>query len=465
MKNCTLRNITKAVSGTYFGPEENLDREIENACFDSRKIQKDGLFFATRGERTNGHAFLKDIYEKGALCAVTEREVTKEDLPEGMDVSEVSCIVVEDAFIAIRKLAAFYRKQLCVKVVGITGSVGKTSTKEMIAAVLSEKYNVLKTEKNHNNALGLSQTIFALRPEHEVAVLEMGISDFGEMALLASVARPDIGVITNIGQCHLENLGDRDGIFRAKTEFFGYLPPEGKVVLNGGDDLLAAVKNVCGSKPVFYNKEGECYATDIEEKGLLGSSCIIHTGEEQIRAEIPIPGRHQILNAMAAASVGKLLGLSGSQIEAGIRKTAVIDGRNKVIDMGRFVVIDDCYNANPVSMKAGLALLDQAKGRSVAVLGDMFELGDGERQLHRQVGEAMAQESMRPDVLVCIGDLAASIYEGAVSVSEKYLFATKEEFLEKMETILQTGDTILVKASHGMAFETLVQEMKKRCED
>ena len=459
MKNLSLGNIAKVVSGSYHGPKELLDRQIEGACLDSRLLQKDWLFFATPGEKTDGHNYLGQIYEKGALCAIVQREVEKSDLPEGIQLENIAYIRVADSFSALRKLAAFYRMQLDVKVVGVTGSVGKTSTKEMIAAVLGTKYKVLKTEKNYNNAVGLPLTILRLREDDQVAVLEMGISDFGEMAVLASMARPDIGVITNIGQCHLENLGTREGIFRAKTEFFGYLNEGGRVVLNGGDDLLSKVESVAGKKPVFFNKEPDCYATDIVSEGLQGTRCRIKTSSMQVDVRIPVPGEHQVVNACAAAAVASLLGLDAEEIRRGVAATAVVDGRSRIIETGRYTIVDDCYNANPVSMKAGLRLLAETEGRKVAVLGDMFELGTEEKELHSGVGKAMNDPRQRPDVLVCIGRLARMIFEGAPQMPEKYYFEDKESFLKAKDDILKQGDVILLKASHGMEFGHLVEAL------
>ncbi len=459
MKNLTLGTIAKVVSGTYHGPERLLDREIEGACLDSRLVRREWLFFATPGEKTDGHNFLGQVYEKGALCTITQRDVEKADLPEGIALSDVAYIRVSDSFCALRKLAAFYRTQLDVKVVGITGSVGKTSTKEMIAAVLSAKYKVLKTEKNFNNAIGLPLTILRLREDDRVAVLEMGISDFGEMAVLASMARPDIGVITNIGQCHLENLGTREGIFRAKTEFFGYLNEGGRVVLNGDDDLLSQVKNVAGEEPVFFNKEPDCYATDIVSDGLQGTRCRIRTRDMEIEARIPVPGEHQVSNACAAVAVASLLGLTGEEIRRGLVETAVVDGRSRIIETEQYTIVDDCYNANPVSMKAGLKLLAETGGRKVAVLGDMFELGTEEKELHREVGRAMRDPRFRPDVVICIGQLARLICEEAPQDLEKYYFEDKESFLAEHAKILKQNDVILLKASHGMGFGDLVDAL------
>ncbi len=457
MKNMSLENIAAAVSGIWHGPAENLKKQVTGVTLDSRQIEEGGLFFATKGERTNGHKYLPMIYEKGALCAIVERDLEEADLPQGMKIEEVSYIKVTDSFAALRHLAAWYCMQLDVKVVGITGSVGKTSTKEMVASVLSQKYKVLKTEGNFNNAVGLPLTVFRLREEDEVAVLEMGISEFGEMSVLAAIARPDVALITNIGQCHLENLGTRDGILLAKTEMFHYLKDGGRVVLNGSDDKLVTVSEVKGKEPIFFNDGKSSFAADIESRGLKGTDCKLHTPAGEIAVHIPIPGEHQVQNALAAAAVGQILGLTNEQIAGGIEKVQSLGGRSRILQTGRYTLIDDCYNANPVSMKAGLALLQQADTRKVAVLGDMFELGADEKAMHRGVGTAMKEEGICPDVLICIGSLASEIYEGAPAETEKYLFADKPAFIEKYAEILRQDDTVLLKASHGMGFSELVE--------
>ena len=462
MNLLTLENIWNAAGGSYFGPKENLKKAIAGTIQDSRKIEKDWLFLAAKGEKTDGHRFISDVYEKGALAVICERELTDADAPEGRSIDEFSFIVVPDTFAALRKLAAWYRKQLDVKVVGITGSVGKTSTKEMIAATLGVRYRVLKTEGNFNNAIGLPLTIMRLKADDEIAVLEMGISDFGEMSLLSSMARPDICVITNIGQCHLETLGDRDGIYLAKTEMFHYLRDGGRAVLNGSDDKLAATEAVCGRVPEFFNDGRQSFASDIESLGLLGTRAVLHFKGRQIDVTIPVPGEHQVTNALAAAAVGDILGLTDDEIRNGISDTQGLSGRGNIIRTGKNIIIDDCYNANPASMRAALKLLSGAPGRRVAVLGDMFELGTDEAELHRQVGLAMADKSMRPDVLICIGKLSGNIYEGAPDDVDKHMYPDKSEFLKYAADLLQDGDTILFKASHGMEFSKLVDGMRSR---
>lgn len=243
MKNMTLRNIAKACNGIYYGPEEALSREITEVVTDSRKAGEGCLFVAIKGERVDAHRFIPQVFEQKAACVLAEQK--QED-------ARGPYILVDSTLQAVKDLAEFYRQQLGIKVVGVTGSVGKTSTKEMIASVLSEKYRVLKTLGNFNNELGLPLTVFRLREEHQVAVLEMGISDFGEMHRLSKIARPDICVMTNIGQCHLEFLKDRDGVLRAKSEIFDFTAEDGQAVLNGDDDKLAGIRQVKGKAPVFF---------------------------------------------------------------------------------------------------------------------------------------------------------------------------------------------------------------------
>ena len=455
MKNMTLKNIAQAAKGTYFGSKEALQKEVAGIALDSRKIEKDWLFVATKGERVDGHSFIPQVIENGAAAVISEKELTDANFPY---------ILVEDSFIALKKIATFYREQLDVKVVGITGSVGKTSTKEMIASVLSTKYKVQKTQKNFNNEVGLPLTVFSIADEHEIAVLEMGISDFGEMTRLTNIAKPDICVITNIGQCHLENLGDRDGVLKAKTEIFAGMKEQGDVVLNGEDDKLLTVQTVDG-KPVHYftkeqTAEAEVYASNIVSRGLLGTQCTIHTKQGDMDVHIHMPGEHMVNNALTATVVGLLCDLSLEQIKEGIEKAETLAGRSHIIEAEKYVIIDDCYNANPVSMRAALDLLETAVGRKVAIVGSMFELGEKEEQLHYDIGVYGAEKNI--DVVVALGQLGEKIYEGIKATGEKeaYHFETVEEFLQQKDSILKEKDTILVKASHGMHLEQIVDALK-----
>lgn len=454
MKAMSPREIALACGGQYFGDSSVLDVEVAGVTIDSRKIETGYLFVPIKGERVDGHSFIPQVMEKGALCTLSEHVLDDATYPY---------ILVDSCKQALKDLAEHYRQALGVKVVGITGSVGKTSTKEMIASVLSQKYKVLKTEGNFNNEIGLPLTVFQIQEDHEVAVLEMGINHFEEMHRLAKVARPDICVITNIGICHLENLIDRDGVLRAKTEMFDYMQPDATIILNGDDDKLITVKEREGLSPLYFglSKEMNAYAEHIQSLSLKGTSCTLHLGEEMLETVIPIPGKHMVYNALAGALVGHQLGLNAEQIKAGIESLVPVAGRNHLIETESLMILDDCYNANPVSTKASLDVLATADTRKVAILGDMFELGEKEKELHREVGEHAAQKEI--DVLVAIGGLSANTAKGAEGKKTTVLhFETKAEFLANTEEILKKGDTVLVKASHGMQFPEIVEELQKR---
>ena len=454
MKNLTLENITKVCSGVYFGPADKLGQEVSSITTDSRKIETGSLFVPIVGERVDAHKFIPQVMEAGALATLSERTLEDADFPY---------IKVESSLQAVKDIAEFYLEQLQIPVVGITGSVGKTSTKEVIASVLKEKYHTLKTQGNFNNELGLPLTVFRLRDEDEIAVLEMGISDFGEMTRLAKIAKPDTCVITNIGTCHLENLGDRDGVLKAKTEIFKYLKKDGHIVLNGDDDKLCTVEEYEGIKPVFFGMEADkdIYADEIVSRGLKGMTCRIHVGGESFAADIPMPGRHMVYNALAATAVGRIYELTLEQIRHGIETLEAISGRFHMIETDRFLIVDDCYNANPMSMKASLGVLKDGAGRRVAILGDMGELGENEVQLHAEVGEHAAQCGI--DVCICTGVLSANIAKEArknpqLTVIEE---PDRDSLLAHLDSYVKTGDTILVKASHFMQFEKVVTKLQE----
>lgn len=456
----SLENIVEACGGVYVGDTKLLKEYITGAVIDSRKVRDDYLFVAIKGERVDGHDFANQVLEDGALCVLAER-----DLPD----CKGPYIKVEDTKTAFRKIAAFYRDHLEIPIVGITGSVGKTSTKEMIATVLAEKYNVQKTQGNFNNEIGLPLTLFTIQPKHEAAVVEMGISDFGEMDRLGEMAAPDIMVITNIGTCHLENLKDRDGVLKAKTESFEHIQPRGIAVLNGDDDKLITQRMVNGIPPIFYGIEEEAagggykevYATDIENLGFEGVRAKIHTPAGGFVAQINIPGEHNVYNALAATAVGLRMGLNCEEIARGIEKAKTIEGRTNFIHANGMTIIDDCYNANPMSMKTSLRTLAHATGRSIAVLGDMGELGENEKALHYEVGECVGEEKIT--ALFATGELAKEYVRATEKVNpecEIYYEETLDSLVEKLKAYVQEGDSILVKASHFMEFGKIVESLK-----
>lgn len=331
----------------------------------------------------------------------------------------------------------------------------------MIASVLGQKFNVLKTEGNFNNEIGLPLTVFNIREEHEIAVLEMGISHFGEMTRLAKIARPDICVITNIGVAHIESLGSRDGILKAKTEMFKYMNPEGAIILNGDDDKLRGFVPENGVSPVYFGLDPSCpyHAEKTENKGLRGTDAEFVTPDSRFRAHISIPGGHMVYNALAGIAVGTALGMTPDEMARGIEALVPIAGRNNLIETERWSIIDDCYNANPASMKSSLDVLACADTRTVAILGDMFELGASEKEMHYEVGAYAAEKGI--SVLICIGGLSAETARGARESSdgaamEILHYSTKEDFFKEMNDVLKKDDTILVKASHGMEFTEIV---------
>ena len=459
MKGMTLRAMTQAVNGIYHGNGEDYDKEITAITIDSRKVTEGGLFIAIKGERSDGHDFIGQCFEKGAACVISEKELPDE---------ERSYIQVESSLQALKDLALLYRNNLDVKVVGITGSVGKTSTKETISSVLSEKYRVLKTLGNFNNEIGLPLTVFRLTEDDEVAVLEMGISDFGEMDRLSKIAQPDICVITNIGFCHLENLGTRDGILKEKSSMTDYMNPKGSVIFNGDDDKLKSYTSRDGRTPVYFGLTSSCpfHVENIERKGLKGTYAEFVTPTSRFHAHISIPGDHMIYNALAGVAVGYALGMDNDEIARGIEKLVPIAGRNNLIEAKHYTIIDDCYNANPASMKSSLDVLAYADTRKVAILGDMGELGADELAMHREVGAYAAFKNT--DVLVCIGALSKDMAEAAketVLATEKNMkvfhFDTKEDFYQNMGQILKENDTILVKASHFMEFPEIVKKLSE----
>ena len=414
MKNMTLEHIAQACGGTYIGEECDRKKEIQGAVIDSRLVEEGYLFIPIRGARVDGHDFIPAVFEKGALAVLSERRL---EHPAG------PYILVDSTEEAMKQIAAFYRRSLDIKVVGITGSVGKTSTKEMIASVLSEKYRVLKTEGNLNNEIGLPLTIFKIREEHQA--------------------------------------------------------PDGIAVLNGDDDKLCDKKMVNGRPAVFYGigqetktaetetgskrlAEKEVYATDVEAIGLEGTKAVIHTPEQQFEVVIPIAGEHNVYNALAAVCVARRLGLDAEEMKLGIEHAHTIGGRSNLIRKNGITIIDDCYNANPVSMMASIDVLSQAKGRKIAVLGDMGELGSEEKKLHGMVGTHFAGKKI--DALFVTGTLAGEIAEEARRVAPEtrvYAEPDKEALEEALLEYRRPGDTILVKASHFMGFSEIVKKLEQ----
>lgn len=444
----TLEETAAAANGSLKG--NNI--EITGISTDSRKIEKGCLFVALCGEKFDGHSFIDQVVEKGAAAVVISRDM------------ECPCpsIRVADTRQALGDIARYYRRKFNIPLVAITGSVGKTTTKDIIASVLSQKYNTLKTEGNFNNDIGVPLTLFRLCENIECAVIEMGMNHFNEISYLSSIAEPNIAVITNVGVSHIENLGSRDGILKAKCEIFGSMAEDSFKVLNGDDDKLITVKDKYKNICYFSTeKKADIYADNIESKGVEGISCTIHRGDISFDVDIPIPGRHMVGNALAASAVAFELGLSPDEIKRGIETFVPTGKRMDIIKTEKYTIVDDTYNANPQSVKAGLDVIAQGKGIKCCILGDMLELGDMAPQLHYETGKYAAEKNI--DIIVCIGPVSKNMYEGALSVRRDnvYYFEAQEEFMGVCDDIVPKGAVVIVKASRGMHFEKTVEMLKR----
>lgn len=452
MKNLSISNIIAATHGEYHGDTALLDRVIAGITTDSRAVGNDFLFAAIKGEKVDGHDFISKAADAGALVALAQR------VPEGCT---FPVIVVKNTIEALGDLAAFYRRQFDIPVLGVAGSVGKTTAKEMISSVLSQRFKVHKTAKNLNNDLGVPLTLFGLDETTEFAVVEMGISHFGEMTRLAQIVAPDMALYTVIGSAHLEFLGDYDGVLRAKTELLNYLPETGTVFLNGDDATLKKVK--CKQPVCRYGVSETCNvrAENVRLLGTDGMALDIVSASRRIPAKINAYGVHMVTAALGAAAVGMKMGLTDAEIAAGVAAYAPVGSRSGIIDTGSLTVIDDCYNANPTSVASALDSLALLPGRHVCILGDMNELGENSEALHYQTGEHAAQTGVA--LVVACGELAKAIAAGAngAQAENTVWYADKEKLVAELPKLVQKGDSVLVKASHSHAFEDIVEALKK----
>ena len=448
MKEFTLGEIAKACGGKYIGDRARRLETISSVVIDSRKVTDGSLFVAIKGERTDGHNYIIKAYDSGAICAISEQPVDYDE----------PYILVESSAQAIKDIAEAYRAKFPnIEVVGITGSVGKTSTKEMISAVLAKKYVVHKTQGNFNNELGVPLTLLSMPEDTEAAVVEMGINHFGEMTRLSKMVRPTVCVLTNIGCCHLENLIDRDGVLKAKTEMFKYKTEDAEIIVNGDDDKLAAIENA--TYRFGLDSGNDFYAEEIDNNGENNITFTLCHDGEKYGSMIPALGTYMVTNALAAAAVGTALNMNIPEIIEGFRDYEPVGGRSRLVETELVRVIDDCYNANPNSVKAALDTLKTMNcKRRIAVLGDMKELGDNEKELHREVGQYAAKSGI--DVLVTVGELAKNLADGAEEI-EKYSYDTVDALLDELDEILHKDDVVLVKASHSMHFEEIVKYLEQ----
>ncbi|MBQ6569463.1 MAG: UDP-N-acetylmuramoyl-tripeptide--D-alanyl-D-alanine ligase [Clostridia bacterium] len=457
MEQFTLKQAAQAL-GSSCGSEQT----VKNVVIDTRLVEEGSLFFAIKGERFDGHDFVGAALEAGACGAVCTR------VPEGCDSRKI--ILVDDTSESFLALAAWYRQQFDIPVVGITGSVGKTTTKEMVACVLATKYKTLFTEGNLNNQIGVPRMCFKLDKSCGAAVLEMGMSAFGEISSLTRVVRPTVGLITNIGVSHIENLGSREGILKAKMEILEGMNPEAPLFLNADNDLLSLEgKNIKGRKVYYYSaqsRDADYYAENIKIGG-LGSTfdVVVKESGRRVSINLPAAGMHNVLNACAAIGIGDLLGVDIKDAAKALEGYTPTGMRQKIVKKGSLTVIEDCYNASPDSVKAALSVLRdiECDGRRIAVLGDMLELGAYAKEAHTACGEVAAQSEV--DMLFAYGDNARYYVEGVAKkgLSGKY-FEDKNELFSALAEYIDENDTILFKASRGMKLEEIIERLYTECD-
>lgn len=446
----TLKEAALAAAGEYIGDKTAENNAVLSVTIDSRKVEKGSLFVCIKGERFDGHDFASSAFEKGAAAVVAER-----------DVQGGSYIKVASTVDAFRKLAGAYRDKFDIPVVGITGSVGKTTTKEMVSAVLSQRFCTLKNEGNLNNQTGVPITLFRLEEKHRAAVVEMGTNHFGEIVEIASIVKPDIGVITNIGESHIENFGSRDGILKEKADVLNCMKAGGHAIVNGDDDKLSTLR---GKYPVMttygFDEGNDVRAVELDEKGLEGTAFTVCYKEERVPAFVPAPGRHMVINALCAFSVGLALGMAKEEIVKGIAAYVPASGRMDIIKTKTLTLLSDAYNASPTSMKGSIDVTAYAKGRRVLILGDMFELGENAPRYHREVGEHAGKSGA--ELVLSVGEMSKHIAEGAREKgAEAVHFDSREALTENLDKYLKAGDTVLVKASHGMGLEAVAKHISE----
>lgn len=439
----TVKKILEITKGQLITGDENL--EIESYSKDTRTIKKNDCYIGIKGETFDGNLFWEDAKEKGACACLLDSFEGKIE-----EKGPFTIILVSDTIAAIQALAHYVRIESHAKVVAITGSAGKTSTKDMIASVLEEKYKILKTPGNLNGQIGLPLNILAYKDE-PVWVLEMGMNDFGQLKELSSIASPDVAVITNIGTAHIGILGSRENILKAKLEILEGMNDRGVLVLNGDNDLLKTVKTDLKQVTFGLESGNDIVATDIKMDGEK-TICKIENNE----IEIPVMGEVFVYNALAAYAVGKLFSLTPEEIKNGIASFQMSNNRMNTIKTTKFTIINDTYNANPDSVKSAIKTLGTFKNRKVAILGDMLELGENEIKYHQEIGEFCNEKI---DVLITIGVLSKNMFDKFTK--EKYFFKTNEEAETKLKDILKQDDVILVKASHSMKLDTIVNFLKE----
>ncbi len=451
MQRLNVKDVLAATGGTLVCGTE--DFEISEIVTDSRKAGANMLFVPIVGDNNDGHDFIGSAFENGAETVVTHR-----DIPA---MAGKNIIRVRDTRIAFGDIARYYKEKYNLPTVAITGSVGKTTTKDMISAVLAMKYNTLKTQGNFNNDIGLPITVFRLEKKHEAAVLEIGMSHMGEIRYLASIAKPDVAVITNIGMSHIENLGSQENIYYSKLQICDFMDKDKLLVVNGDDKFLTRHFDRCRVVTCgIENKNCDLVAENIKNLGIDGTKFTVSVDGENHEVYVKIPGVHNVYNALIAIAVGRNYNIPMKDIIEGIRGFVLTSMRMEIRDYNGVTVINDCYNASPDSMRAALSVLHDMKAkRRIAVLGDVLEMGTFAEKALYEVG--LSIEDM--DMLVTVGDNSRFIARGAsfAGIKNTKSFKTNREAIDCLKEYLKPGDAVLVKASRGMRFEQIVDALKK----
>ncbi len=448
MEKISLKKIAEVIGAEYEG-----DLSIDTICTDTRKISKGCLFIAFEGERFDAHTFIEEAEKLGAAAVVCHKKVE----------CNIPVLYVENTRVAFLDIAGYYRSLFDIKLVGITGSVGKTTTKEFVALAMSAGYKTLKTEGNFNNDIGMPTTLLRLDKSYEAAVIEMGMNHFGEIHNLTLRSKPTMAIITNIGVSHIEFLGSRDGILKAKLEILDGMESGAPILLNLNDDKLASAK-IDGRKVYYFaieNEKADFNAHSVKESERSTSFKLKYNSKEY-DINIPTVGKHNVINAAAAFAAGVLNDIEPEKVCKALAAYVPTGMRQKIVELDDFTVIEDCYNAAPDSMKASIGTLKSLKAKKrIAVLGDMFELGEYSEKMHREVGKFCADNGI--DVLFGLGE-ASHFYtetaaEGGVKAKS---FTNRDELLKAIEEELNSGSAILFKGSHAMRLDKTIQSLYER---
>jgi len=447
-KNITVDKIVEMLETTVIS--RGSASTIKNFCSDTRKIKKGDLFISLKSEKNDGIKYIEEAFEKGAMGCITEYEIPNNLLEKNKN---KLIIRVNDIIKTIQKIAEYKRNLFDIPVIAITGSVGKTSTKDMVASVLSQEFKTAKTQGNYNNHIGLPLTILNWDENIEVAVVEMGMNHFGEISVLTNIAKPTVAVITNVGTAHIGNLGSRENILKAKLEILEGLNENGKIIVNNDNDLL----NICDIKKYKKITYGINNTSNYIAENIIirenNSKYEIKINNKKYEINVPVAGEHFIYNSLCAIAVGMELGIKIEKIINGIKYFELTEKRNEITEKNNLKIINDYYNASYDSMKASLEVLSKIEAkRRIAILGDMLELGEYTKELHKKVGEEVAKNKI--DILITVGELSKDIAKEAehLEVKEVYHLKTNLECIKKLKNIIKKEDAILLKASNAMHF-------------